>query len=100
MRHLKPKTLTALRREGDIWTCPGCGADNIHSIAYIEQVLHGRGLTTLITKNGVKSLDDLPMASGSAFETICGRCRNGFAPRRIGGRRNPILHPAYTHEEG
>lgn len=99
MRHLKPKTLTALRRAGDIWRCPGCGADNIHSINYIEQVLRGRGLATLLKENDVKTVEDLPIASGSSFETQCGACRNSFAPRRIGGRRNPILHSAYTHEE-
>ena len=98
MRDLKPKTLTALRREGDVWECPGCGADNIHSIYYIEQVLRGRGLATLLKKNRVKAVEDLPMASGSSFETRCGACGNSFAPKRIGGRRNPILHPAYTHE--
>ena len=99
MRHLKPKTLSALRKEGDVWECPGCGADNIHSINYIEQVLRGRGLADLLKKNHVATVEDLPMASGSGFETQCGACRNSFAPRRIGGRRNPILHTAYTHEE-
>jgi len=99
MRHLKPKTLTALRREGDIWECPGCGADNIYSINYIEQVLRVRGLETLLKKNRVAAVEDLPMASGSSFETCCGACRHCFAPKRIGGRHNPILHPAYTHEE-
>jgi len=99
MKHLKPKTLTALRRAGDIWTCPGCHADNIYSINYLEQVLTARGLNTLLKKSRVKSLDDMPQTSGSGFETRCGACGNSFAPRRIGGRRNPILHPAYTHEE-
>ncbi len=96
---LKPKTLSALRKEGDVWECPGCGADNIHSINYIEQVLRGRGLETLLKKNHVLKVEDLPVATGSAFETQCGACRNYFAPKRIGGRRNPILYSAYTHEE-
>lgn len=99
MREPKPKTLTALRRAGDVWECPGCGADNIHSIAYIEQVLHGRGLAALLKKNRVKEAEDLPMASGSSFETRCGACGNFFAPKRIGEHRNPILYPAYTHKE-
>ena len=99
MRHIKPKTLAALRREGDIWKCPGCSADNIHSINYIEQVLHGRGLRVLLDANHVEAIKDLPMASGSSFETRCGACGSYFAPKRIDGRRNPILHPAYTHEE-
>lgn len=99
MIHLKPKTLSALRREGDVWECPGCGTDNVYSIAYVEQVLRGRGLKRLLEKNHVKAVEDLPIATGSGFETCCGACRNCFAPKRIGGRRNPILHPAYTHEE-
>ena len=99
MRALTPKTLTQLRKSGDVWECPGCGADNIHSIAYIEKVLSVRGQQALLKKNRVKSVEDLPMASGSSFETQCGACRNYFAPKRVGRRRNPILRPAYTHEE-
>lgn len=99
MRQLKPKTLTQLRREGDIWECPGCGADNLHSHNYVEQVLHGRGLKTLLEKNRATSIDDLPKVTGSAFENRCGACGKYFAPKKIGEHRNPILHPAYTHEE-
>ncbi|MDE3097326.1 MAG: hypothetical protein KGK07_15165 [Chloroflexota bacterium] len=99
MRHLTPKTLTQLRREGDVWECPDCGADNVYSIVYVEQVLRGRGLATLLKKNRVEAVEDLPVVTGSSFETCCGACRNCFAPRRVGRRRNPILHPAYTHEE-
>ena len=75
MKRLKPKTLSALRKEGDVWECSGCRADNIHSIYYIEQVLRGRGLRALLEKNHAKAVEDLPIATGSSFETCCGACR-------------------------
>lgn len=90
------KTIGALRDEGDIWTCPGCGRDNVHSYTYALQVLSRNDLERLA---GGTNLDNIPVATGSSFETDCGACRRSFAPRRLaGGARNPILHGMYTHE--
>lgn len=94
------KTLGQLRDEGDVWCCPVCHRDNVHSIGYVASVLNPRGVEALLKGARVESLDDLPVATGSAFETVCGACRVNVAPRRIdGGFLNPILHPAYTHGE-
>lgn len=93
------KTLEQLRADGDVWRCPVCRCDNVYSIRYITSVLAPRSIEALLRSAHVESIDELPVVTGSAFEDVCGACRVNVAPRKIGGRPNPILHPVYTHGE-
>jgi hypothetical protein len=74
------KTLGQLRDDGDTWVCPGCSKENVYSLTYVQSVLSRRDLRTLAGSNNP---DDLPVVTGSAFESHCGACRGYFAPVQL-----------------